>query len=140
MSGGREPVTAAGQPNQPITFPGSIALWFGVAVVLSFVSSLLFRTLDMPLGMRFVVTLLPAPALIALVLAARRLARRMDEFEQRVQLEALAWGFAVAGVAFLVFSQLQVADMLGPEDWFFPWFAIWMGYLIGIASARRRYE
>jgi hypothetical protein len=64
----------------------------------------------------------------------------MDELEQRVQLEALAWAFAVAGIAFLVFSQLQVADMLGPEDWFFPWLAIALAYIVGISSASRRYE
>jgi hypothetical protein len=132
--------SAGNLPDQPIGLSGRIALWFGIAAVLAFVSSILFRTLTMPLGVRLIVTLLPAPALIALVLAARKLAHRMDELEQRVQLEALAWAFAVAGIAFLVFSQLQVADMLGPEDWVFPWITIWASYHLGVMSARRRYE
>lgn len=123
--------------------PGRLGLWFAAAVFLSLASSILFRATPiggLSAGWRFAAALLPVPALVGIVLAARRTARRLDELEQRIQLEALATAFGVAGTAFLVFSQLQIAGMLGPEDWFIPWIAIWGGYVVGLAGARRRFQ
>jgi len=119
---------------------GHLGLWFGGAVILSCISSLLFRTLSMPWGVKFVVALLPVPAIIAIAISVRRHGSKLDEFERRLQLEALATAFAVAAIAFIIYNQFQVANMLGPEDWVFPWFAIGVGYFYGYTSAKRRYQ
>jgi len=129
--------------DSPVAVPGQLGPWFAAAAGLGLISSILFRALPLDSfhwGLRLAVALLPAPALIGVVLAARRIARHMDELERRIQLEALAMAFGVAGIAFLLFSQLQIAGMLGPEDWFIPWLAIWGGYVLGLAGARRRYQ
>jgi hypothetical protein len=119
--------------------PSRIGGWFAAAGILSFVSSVLFRKLTLHWSLTFALALLPLPALAGLVLAARRAARGMDELERRVQMEALTWSFGIAGIAFLLFNQLQVADLLGPEDWFMPWIAIWGAYVLSVAAARKRY-
>jgi hypothetical protein len=125
-------------PAEAASAPGRIGLWFGAAAALGMASSILVRAATLPVSARFALALLPAPALIGAALAARRIARGLDELERRVQLEALATAFCVAGIAFLLYTQFQVAGMLGPEDWIMPWVAIWGGYLVGLGSARRR--
>lgn len=127
------------EPASPLALPAGLGIWFGLAAAMGLASSILVRVLSMPAGWRFAVALLPAPALIGLAFAARRLSGHLDELERRVQLEALATAFGVAGVAFLLYTQLQVAGLLGPEDWIMPWLAIWGGYTLGLASARRRF-
>src|SRR5262245_40962926 len=114
--------------------------WFAAAVVLACVSSLVFRNFAMPVGLRFAVALLPAPALLGLVLAISRSRKGLDELQERMQLEAIAHAFAVACLAFIVFATFQTAGMLGPEDWFMPWLAIGGGYVYGMAAAKRRYQ
>jgi hypothetical protein len=119
---------------------GHPGIWFGVAAGLSLVTSLLSRMFSMPWGARFALALLPIPAIVVLALSIRSLSAGLDELERRVQLEALAMAFAVAAVAFIAFNQFRIADMLGPEDWFIPWLAIWGGYSCGLVAARRRYR
>jgi hypothetical protein len=128
-------------PADPLDIPcgGRIGAWFSAAAVLAFGSSLLMRFVTMPTGLKLAVAALPAPALVALVLAVRRSNASLDEMQRRIQLEAFATAFGFATIAFLAFGQLQVADVLGPEDWIFPWLAIYFGYLFGLLSARRRY-
>lgn len=70
----------------------------------------------------------------------RHISAGLDELERRVQLEALATAFAVAAVALIALNQFQVADVLGPEVWVFPWLAIWCGYTYGLVAAKRRYQ
>jgi len=144
MTAGTEVRNVEPRPQDPpLAVPGKLGPWFAAAAALGLISSILFRTLpidSLHWAARFALALLPAPALIGVALAARRTAHQMDELERRIQLEALAAAFGVAGVVFLLFSQFQVAGMLGPEDWFIPWLAVWGGYVLGLAGARRRYQ
>jgi hypothetical protein len=126
--------------ESPLAMPGGMGAWFAGAAAMGLASSILVRAFSMPWGLRFAVALLPLPALIGLALSARKLARHLDELERRVQLEAMATAFGVAGVAFLLYTQLQIAGLLGPEDWFMPWLTIWTGYTLGLGSARRRFQ
>lgn len=120
--------------------PPRVAAWFAAAAALSFASSILFRTITIPhWSLKLLLAMLPVPALAGLLLAAFRVARGTDELERKVQLEALACSFAFAGLAFLVFNQLQIGGMLGPEDWFMPWVVTWLAYTLGLAAARKRY-
>jgi hypothetical protein len=79
--------------------------------------------------------MLPAVLVIAAII---RHLRRIDELEQRIQLEALALAFM--GTAFLTFSY-GFLEIVG-----FPhisWFAVWpimaVLWLLGVLVARRRY-
>jgi hypothetical protein len=128
--------------SEPVSLPcgGRIGVWFSIAAVLAFGSSLLVRLVAMPGPLRMAVALLPLPAVIGLVLAVRRAGDGLDELQRRVQLEAFAIAFGVATVGFIVYGQLSVAGVLGPEDWIFPWLAIYFGYFYGVQSARKRYQ
>jgi hypothetical protein len=135
-------MSTAVEEREPLTMPcgGPIGVWFSIAAVVAFGSSLLVRLVAMPGPLRVGVALLPLPAVIGLVMAVRRAGERLDEMQRRVQLEAFAIAFGVATVGFLVYGQLNVAGVLGPEDWIFPWLAIYLGYLYGVQSARKRYQ
>jgi len=119
---------------------GRLSIWFHTAAVLAFISNLIVRASALPWGARFAIALLPVPALVGLMVAVRRIGPRLDELERRIQLEAIATAFAVAAIAFIAYGQFQAAAMLGPEDWIFPWLAIYFGYIFGVLSARRRYQ
>lgn len=136
---GVSPNTAAHGSARVFRF-GHPGLWFAVAAALSAATSVLARAFTMHWGARFAVALLPIPAIVMLVCSMRYISAGLDELERRIQLEALATAFAVAAFAFITFNQLQVADLLGPEDWFFPWLAIWGGYVYGLGSAKKRYQ
>jgi uncharacterized membrane protein len=126
----------------PLRIPcaSAIGVWFSVAAVLAFASSLLMRFLTLPVPLKYLVAALPIPALVILIFVIRRSNAALDEMHRRIQLEAFATAFGIATIAFLVFGQLQVADVLGPEDWIFPWLAIYFGYLYGLISARKRFQ
>jgi hypothetical protein len=126
---------------EPLALPcgGRLGVWFSAAAALAFASSLLVRTLSMPVGLKYAVMLLPAPALVGLILSVRRMSDRLDELQRRIQLEAFAAAFGVAMIGFIAYGQLNILGVLGPEDWIFPWLAVYIGYFYGLQSARKRY-
>jgi putative transcriptional regulator len=132
------PSEAAARETIPLPGVGRIGAWFAAAAVLALISSIVLRVSTPPLPLRFALVLLPAPALIGLVIAVRRFSGRLDELQRRMQLEAFATAFGVATIGFIVFAQLAIAQMIGPEDWVFPWLAIFFGYHYGLLSARKR--
>jgi hypothetical protein len=91
-------------------------------------------------GQRIAFALVQAGAIAALIVAMMRSLRRLDELQQRIHLEALAFSFAgtgvlVTGYGFLVNAGLPDLDWGG-----IVWPLMVALWVIGIAVARRRYR
>jgi hypothetical protein len=113
---------------------GSIAAY---VVVLVISTQLLTNNIG-GAALRPLVAFLPMLPAVLVIAAIIRHLRRIDELEQRIQLEALALAFM--GTAFLTFSY-GFLEIVG-----FPhisWFAVWpimaVLWLLGVLVARRRY-
>ena len=87
---------------------------------------------------RPVVALLPMLPAVFVIIAVVRELKRIDELQQRIQLEALAIAFM--GTAFLTFSYGFLENVGFPH---ISWFAVWpimaVLWLMGLAISRRRY-
>ncbi|MBC8162119.1 MAG: hypothetical protein H7Z42_12980 [Roseiflexaceae bacterium] len=90
---------------------------------------------DSPL--RFVLALLPVlPGLLG-VWAFMRFLARMDELQQRIQLSALAFSFAVSGLLTFAYGFLEIAGAPRiPAIWVFPIMIMLWGLGLGFASRR----
>ena len=89
------------------------------------------------------IALAPVPFFLLFILAAIRMARGLDELEQRIHLEALALAFPAVLVVLLTLGLLQVAGVaLSPQDWSYRhvWAFAFLFYLVGLTLARRRYR
>lgn len=85
------------------------------------------------------VALLPAAAFFFVLLEELKMVRRLDELQQRIQLEALAIGFPLAMIFFMFLGFLQRGGFLPHEDLRSLWGVLPLCYFIGLAFARRRY-
>ena len=126
---------AAGRPNLLLAAAGiaAFASYFG--------ARLLLARNDAPFPVA--IALVPVPFFALLVLAAVRSARGLDELEQRMHLEALAFAFPAVLVVLLTLGLLQVAGVeLSPADWSYRhvWAFAFLFYFVGLALARRRYQ
>ena len=90
-------------------------------------------------GARLAVAALPMIGCIAALIAIMRQIRSLDEFQRRIQLEALAFSFAATAMITLTWGFLEGAG--APQ---FPTFGVWplMGFTwaIGGFIAQRRYR
>ena len=87
------------------------------------------------------VALLPAAGCVYLLLEEVRVMRRLDELQQRIQLEALAIGFPAVMVLLLLLGFLQHGGFLAkPVDLRELWEILPFCYLFGLVVARRRYQ
>jgi hypothetical protein len=113
---------------------GSIAAY---AVVLVISIQLLTNNVG-GAALRPVIALLPMLPALGVIAAIIRHLKRIDELEQRIQLEALAIAFM--GTAFLTFSYGFLENVGFPH---ISWFAVWpimaVLWLLGLLVARRRY-
>lgn len=121
---------------------GRLFLAAGIAAFVTYVGArLLLERPDAPF--RVAIALAPVPFFVLFILAATRMARRLDELEQRIHLEALAFAFPAVLVFLLTLGLLQVAGVaLSPEDWsyLYVWAFAFAFYFIGLTIARRRYR
>jgi hypothetical protein len=90
--------------------------------------------------MRLAVALLPLPGNIALLVAVLQIVRRLDEFQKRVQFEAVVIGFLSTGVAVFVYSYLQKAHAAGPLKMGLVWLFMLVSYGIGYVVSASRYK
>ena len=89
------------------------------------------------------IALIPVPFFVLFILAAVRMSRGLDELEQRIHLEALAFAFPAVLVVLLTLGLLQVAGVsLNSADWSYRhvWAFAFVFYFAGLALARRRYQ
>ena len=92
--------------------------------------------------LRILVALLPVGPFVGLLYGLARGVRRLDELEQRIQLEALALAFPLAMILLLTLGLLEIAVPLPPEDFSYRhvWAMLPVLYFIGLIVATRRYQ
>lgn len=98
--------------------------------------------LAMPRGAQILVALAPAPVFGLYLWRAIRGIRRLDELEQRIQLEALAIAYPVSLLLLMTLGLLQVIEALPPSlgEFLKIWPAVAWLYVMGVFVARKRYR
>ncbi|MDX1993455.1 MAG: hypothetical protein SF029_13780 [bacterium] len=88
---------------------------------------------------RYPIAVLPVVPILLGFRAYLRFVRRMDEMEQRIQFEAVAFAVGVVGVVTFALGLLETAGMPPVSMlWIFPSIILLWGF--GQILARRRYE
>ena len=107
--------------------------WIGARVVL--------ESSSVPSWARVAAALAPAPIAGVALLTILRGARELDELEQRIQLEALAFAFVMALLLIMTLGLLELAVTLNRDDWSYRhvWAMLPLLYFAGLALARKRY-
>ncbi len=112
-----------------------------VAAILTIAANITLREFTgLPDAVRVLLTVISVPALIAMIVYGPRALRAMDELEQRIHLEALAYSFGVLGLLLVVYGQIQTAFGLKPEPWTIVWPMMFCIYLASLLLVRRRYQ
>ena len=113
---------------------GAMAV-YGVAVFVS----VRWLQHNPPAPWKYAIAILPVLPAMFVPLLAVRFFRQMDEMQRRIQLEGLAFGFICAAVLTLTYGFLQNAGM--PDvNWVWVWPVMGVCWMIGLATARRRYR
>jgi hypothetical protein len=87
------------------------------------------------------VALLPAAGCVYFLFEEVRVMRRLDELQQRIQLEALAIGFPTVGVILITLGFLQHGGFMAERfDLRNLWGMLPFCYLFGLVIARKRYQ
>jgi len=109
------------------------ATWFGARIVLES---------SAPTWLRVVAALAPTPIAGVALLVIIRGARELDELEQRIQLEALAFAFVIAVLLLMTLGLMELAVTLNRDDWSYRhvWAMLPTLYFLGVVLARRRYS
>ncbi len=87
---------------------------------------------------KYGLALLPVFPALFIPVAVVDFFRKMDEMQQRIQLEALAFGFTAAAVLTLSYGFLQNAG-LPAVNWIWVWPVMGVCWALGLAVAKRRY-
>lgn len=93
-----------------------------------------------PDALRFAVGLLPALGLAAGILVEMRIIRRIDELQQRIQLEAFAFGYPTAILLIVAVRFVQAEGFLASWRLGDIWPFLLLPYFVGLALAVRRYR
>lgn len=117
-------------------------LVFGVLFGLTYVAARLLLELPLAPAPAIAVAVFPVPFFALWLLALIRGLRRLDELEQRIQLEAVAVAFLLALVLVMTLGLLELAVTLSRDDWSYRhvWAFLPLFYLFGLTLARRRYQ
>jgi hypothetical protein len=95
---------------------------------------------DLDPAARIAVALAPLPGNVLLIVLLLRIIRRLDEFQQRLQLEAVAVGFLATAVAVFVYGYLLKGGAVGPLHPFLLYLFMFAMYGIGYWIAVRHYR
>lgn len=88
---------------------------------------------------KYAIAVLPVLPALGVPFAVVRYCQAMDELERRIQLESLAFGFALAAIATFTYGFLQNAG-LPDASWVWVWPVMAMCWMVGQLVARRRYR
>jgi hypothetical protein len=102
-------------------------------------SSLLDRP-ELSRAARLALALMPLPGDIALIVLALRWLRRLDEFQKKVHLEAVATSFLSTGVAVFIYGYLQTAHLVGDLQVGLVWIFMLIFYAAGYLIAATHYR
>lgn len=89
---------------------------------------------------RLAIALTPIPGNIALIVFVLRGIRRLDEFQKRIQFEAVTVAFLSTGVAVFIYGYLQDAHAVGPLNLGLVWAFMLIFYSIGYFLAASHYK
>lgn len=94
---------------------------------------------DASASVRAAIALSPmVPAGVMCLLAVKQI-RAADEMQSRIQLEGIAFAFALTALATFSYGFLQTVGA-PPLSWFFVWPFMAAMWIIGVQIARRRYQ
>ena len=127
--------SVAGNPTRP-------ALVAAAAFAVTYIAALAASRTALPIGVKTGISLAAVAGFIWLVAAELRLIRRLDELQQRIQLEALAFAFPVSVGVLMLLGLLQRLVTLPVDDLSYRhvWPLMVFAYFVGLAVARRRYQ
>ena len=114
-----------------------------VLLVASGIDLLASSLLDRPglsRAARLAFALMPLPGDIALIVLALRWLRRLDEFQKKVHLEAVATSFLSTGVAVFIYGYLQTAHLVGELHAGLVWIFMLIFYAAGYLIAASHYR
>lgn len=86
------------------------------------------------------IALLPVAPLMLMFGAMVRCIRKLDELEQRIQLEALAIAVIVSSLICFTVGQLQRVDAVGPTKLSEAWVVLSLAYLGAVVLVKRKYR
>lgn len=111
-------------------------------VMAYFIARLILQQEDTAATLKIIVALLPVAPFIWMLWEIIKGVRRMDELQQRIQLEALSIAFPISLILLMTLGLLEIAIKLPPEDFSYRhvWMMLPLFYFIGLAMARRRYK
>lgn len=89
---------------------------------------------------RLAFALMPLPGDIALIVLALGWLRRLDDFQKKVHLEAVATSFLSTGVAVFIFGYLQTAHLVGNLQAGLVWIFMLIFYAVGYLIAAGHYR
>jgi hypothetical protein len=128
----------ADQPTRLIERP---LVWAVAWFVAWIVARSVLESASVPTWGRVAAALLPTPIAGAALLTIIRGARDLDELEQRIQLEALAFAFVISVLLLMTLGLMELAITLNRDDWSYRhvWAMLPTLYFAGLVVARRRY-
>ncbi|MFZ2492717.1 MAG: hypothetical protein WA208_14650 [Thermoanaerobaculia bacterium] len=117
------------------------ALFAAAAYVVAYVVALGVSETSVPDAVKFALSVIAVGTFGVLLIAELRLTHELDELQQRIQLEALAFAFPLSVGVVMLLGLLQRFWVLPVEDASYRhiWPVMIIFYAIGLARARRRY-
>ena len=111
-----------------------------LATIIDIAAWYILDRFELPQGARIAIAFLPVPPDIILMAMILRRIRRLDEFQRRVHLEAVALGFMATGAAVFAYGYLQKAGAVGPLTMPLVWAFMLIFYGVGYLLAMKRYQ
>src|SRR5262249_23586633 len=125
--------------KRPIArYVATMLFWIFVYTVLLIVSLKLLQA-GATSPWKYLIAVLPVFPALGIPIAVMRFCQAMDELQLRIQLESLAFGFALAAVATFTYGFLQNAG-LPDVGWVWVWPVMAACWIFGQLVARRRYR
>ena len=130
--------SGAGDRRETFIGVGLVSSW----IISYFAARVLLKSAELETWLRVGVVLVPIVPFAFLLLWIIRGIRQMDELERRIQLEALAVAFPLTFLLIMTLGLLELAVRLKPEDWSYRhiWPFMFVFYLVGLTTAKRRYQ
>lgn len=110
------------------------------ATTIDLIATYLLDHINASEPVRIAIALLPLPGCIALLIMILQIVRGLDDFQKRIQFEAVVVAFLSTGVAVFVYGYLQKAHVAGPLNMGLVWLFMVVFYGIGYFVAVSHYK
>ena len=118
----------------------AIAIWITIYAILLVGTGIAFNHGAVPPAIRIPVALLPMVAGVGLIVAVLRRWRTMDELQQRMQSEALAFSVGLTAMVTFSYGFLELRVDAPVVSYFWVWPILAAGWILGLFIVRRRYQ